>query len=159
MRPLSTCLLRTLLLVQVRQGVPAPSGDLAQMVERSLSMREALGSMPRFSKIFFSAKLRRKRQRRGSNPRGQSPLDFKSNSLTSRTHCLVPTPLHQLRNPIKEATPLAKIRGGLWRNGSASDSRSDGWAFESLWPHFCGSRGADRVPTGFVPTALRASFH
>ena len=25
---------------------------------------------------------------------------------------------------------------GLWRNGSASDSRSDGWAFESLWPHF-----------------------
>ena len=23
---------------------------------------------------------------------------------------------------------------GLWRNGSASDSRSDGWAFESLWP-------------------------
>ena len=32
----------------------------------------------------------------------------------------------------------AQIRGvaGLWRNGSASDSRSDGWAFESLWPHF-----------------------
>ena len=28
-----------------------------------------------------------KRQRRGSNPCGQSPLDFKSNSLTSRTHC------------------------------------------------------------------------
>ena len=29
-----------------------------------------------------------------------------------------------------------KIRvEGLWRNGSASDSRSDGWAFESLWPH------------------------
>ena len=27
-------------------------GDLAQMVERSLSMREALGSMPRFSTIF-----------------------------------------------------------------------------------------------------------
>jgi hypothetical protein len=26
-----------------------PHGDLAQMVERSLSMREALGSMPRFS--------------------------------------------------------------------------------------------------------------
>ena len=24
---------------------------------------------------------------------------------------------------------------GLWRNGSASDSRSEGWAFESLWPH------------------------
>ena len=27
--------------------------DLAQMVERSLSMREALGSMPRFSNFFF----------------------------------------------------------------------------------------------------------
>ena len=24
---------------------------------------------------------------------------------------------------------------GLWRNGSASDSRSEGWDFESLWPH------------------------
>ena len=23
---------------------------------------------------------------------------------------------------------------GLWRNGSASDSRSEGWEFESLWP-------------------------
>ena len=29
-------------------------GDLAQMVERSLSMREALGSMPRFSSNFLS---------------------------------------------------------------------------------------------------------
>ena len=25
---------------------------------------------------------------------------------------------------------------GLWRNGSASDSRSEGWEFESLWPQF-----------------------
>ena len=25
---------------------------------------------------------------------------------------------------------------GLWRNGSASDSRSEGWEFESLWPRF-----------------------
>ena len=24
---------------------------------------------------------------------------------------------------------------GLWRNGSACDSRSQGWEFESLWPH------------------------
>ena len=34
----------------------APSqtgGDLAQMVERSLSMREVLGSMPRFSKAIL----------------------------------------------------------------------------------------------------------
>ena len=40
--------------------------------------------------------------------------------------------------------PLALTRNspatkGLWRNGSASDSRSEGWEFESLWPHisFC----------------------
>ena len=29
----------------------------------------------------------------------------------------------------------AQFERGLWRNGSASDSRSEGWAFESLWPH------------------------
>ena len=28
----------------------------------------------------------------------------------------------------------ADIQKGLWRNGSASDSRSEGWEFESLWP-------------------------
>ena len=32
---------------------------------------------------------------------------------------------------------------GLWRNGSASDSRSDGWEFESLWPQFS-IRAAER---------------
>ena len=37
-------------------GISA-SGDLAQMVERSLSMREALGSMPRFSTFFSNASL------------------------------------------------------------------------------------------------------
>ena len=31
---------------------------------------------------------------------------------------------------------LDKSFKGLWRNGSASDSRSEGWEFESLWPHF-----------------------
>jgi hypothetical protein len=33
---------------RTNDGMPL-TGDLAQMVERSLSMREALGSMPRFS--------------------------------------------------------------------------------------------------------------
>ena len=28
------------------------------------------------------------------------------------------------------------VQQGLWRNGSAFDSRSEGWEFESLWPHF-----------------------
>ena len=27
------------------------------------------------------------------------------------------------------------LHQGLWRNGSASDSRSEGWEFETLWPH------------------------
>ena len=28
-----------------------------------------------------------------------------------------------------------KVLKGLWRNGSASESRSEGWEFESLYPH------------------------
>ena len=28
------------------------------------------------------------------------------------------------------------LPSGIWRNGSASDSRSEGWEFESLCPHF-----------------------
>ena len=37
---------------------------------------------------------------------------------------------------------------GLWRNGSASDSRSEGWEFESLCPHLLPSsqRHAMRAP-------------
>ena len=30
----------------------------------------------------------------------------------------------------------AATAAGVWRNGSASDSRSEGWEFESLCPHF-----------------------
>jgi hypothetical protein len=40
---------RPVMLDPVRLLPLCPFGDLAQMVERSLSMREALGSMPRFS--------------------------------------------------------------------------------------------------------------
>ena len=60
----------------------------------------------------------------------------------------------------------AQFERGLWRNGSASDSRSEGWAFESLWPHltnfithqqprtkqeihsnvYCDERDHDRLP-------------
>ena len=38
----------------------------------------------------------------------------------------------QLESPREGST-----HEGLWRNGSASDSRSEGWEFESLWPHLC----------------------
>jgi hypothetical protein len=31
-------------------------------------------------------------------------------------------------------------QAGVWRNGSASDSRSEGWEFESLCPHFFSPR-------------------
>ena len=30
----------------------------------------------------------------------------------------------------------SSLTAGVWRNGSASDSRSEGWEFESLCPHF-----------------------
>ncbi len=40
-----------------------------------------------------------------------------------------PTPSNFDRPPRADA-----VHEGLWRNGSASDSRSEGWEFESLWP-------------------------
>ncbi len=39
---------------------------------------------------------------------------------------------------------------GVWRNGSASDSRSEGWEFESLCPH------SVRAASHFVPLAVLA---
>ena len=40
----------------------------------------------------------------------------------------------------------AATAAGVWRNGSASDSRSEGWEFESLCPHFCSvSDGRQRM--------------
>ena len=33
-------------------------------------------------------------------------------------------------------TASRRVHEGVWRNGSASDSRSEGWEFESLCPHF-----------------------
>ena len=95
-----------------------------------------------FFTVHLDASLSEKRQRRGSNPRGQSPLDFKSNSLTSRTHCLTGNTLRVIPVSLRDSRraicghDLSCCEKGLWRNGSASDSRSDGWAFESLWPQF-----------------------
>ena len=40
---------------------------------------------------------------------------------------------------------------GLWRNGSASDSRSEGWEFESLWPHITCGLGARRTSQEALP--------
>ena len=50
------------------------NGDLAQMVERSLSMREALGSMPRFSILFCSSVARSFENRDGSSHSNSDPL-------------------------------------------------------------------------------------
>ena len=46
---------------------------------------------------------------------------------TSRVTCSIRVQGH-IAHPL-QAT-------GVWRNGSASDSRSEGWEFESLCPHF-----------------------
>ena len=35
------------------------------------------------------------------------------------------------------STLLQNVSKGVWRNGSASDSRSEGWEFESLCPQYC----------------------
>ena len=43
---------------------------------------------------------------------------------------------------------------GVWRNGSASDSRSEGWEFESLCPHF--SNLVD-IPLG-IPRSMVSCF-
>lgn len=44
---------------------------------------------------------------------------------------------------IISAAPRTTLNSlGVWRNGSASDSRSEGWEFESLCPHFYQSAGA-----------------
>ena len=50
--------------------------------------------------------------------------------LPSYTHIILPIIcLHNLTYICLD------LRMALWRNGSASDSRSDGWVFESLWGH------------------------
>ena len=55
--------------------------------------------------------------------------------------------------------PFARAgQQGLWRNGSASDSRSEGWEFESLWPQSMHRKlqqvalsGRSVVAKGFLP--------
>ena len=45
-------------------------------------------------------------------------------------------------------------RAGVWRNSSASDSRSEGWEFKSLCPHACPPRALNCSP-GLVPREAR----
>ena len=51
----------------------------------------------------------------------------------------------------------ASISTGLWRNGSASDSRSEGWEFKSLWPHLANVIAAHAI--AFPPNPVPASCH
>ncbi len=46
---------------------------------------------------------------------------------------------------------VASSPKGLWRNGSASDSRSEGWEFESLWPHLSYGAQAQTEVSVFLP--------
>ena len=45
-----------------------------------------------------------------------------------------------------------------WRNGSASDSRSEGWEFESLLGHACASRLRKVMRDGQETFALQAAM-
>ena len=42
------------------------------------------------------------------------------------------------RSELLQCQPTSRrcVIKGVWRNGNASDSRSEGWEFESLCPHF-----------------------
>ena len=73
-------------------------------------------------------------------------------SQTSETTCnnrpYTPTTMAFII-PGKVVMHAELILSGLWRNGSASDSRSEGWEFESLWPHpfmnkYCTQTSANR---------------
>ena len=55
-----------------------------------------------YCKTQLPRKTRNKRQRRDSNPRGQSPSDFESDSLTTRTHCLLTMASSLLRSTLRE---------------------------------------------------------
>ena len=48
-------------------------------------------------------------------------------------HITKPCPLGHTSLPIQQS--MMWRQKGVWRNGSASDSRSEGWEFESLCPH------------------------
>ena len=56
-----------------------------------------------------------------------------------------PASLHRKCNSSGRRSPQ-HCHVGVWRNGSASDSRSEGWEFESLCPHFVGL--APELPSG-----------
>ena len=54
----------------------------------------------------------------------------------------------------------ALLKTGIWRNGSTSDSRSEGWEFESLCAHFCDClRQALDVRTKSVRADSRIFYH
>ena len=62
--------------------------------------------------------------------------------------------------------PFARAgQQGLWRNSSASDSRSEGWEFESLWPQSMHRKlqqvalsGRSVVAKGFLPWWLPLEY-
>jgi hypothetical protein len=80
-----------------------PLGDVAQMVERSLCMREARGSIPRIS-IFFLQRPCKKTQVVGSSPsdcvQGSGQIEL------AAIHLSVPLPL-MVSVDISVALPIA----------------------------------------------------
>ena len=123
------------------------------VVSRLLRMQKALGSNPSGSTIFSRVRMTHGRARRGcvnGSPASGAGVQV---SLAERSKAPDSSSGGAIRvgsNPTADkfssdacalshkactATAPGMHSEGPWRNGSASDSRSDGWAFESLWAH------------------------
>ena len=94
------------------QGAPAMGVLLAQYV---LSMRSVLRLLAAlllpFLCLLSLLEGSGKRQRGDSNPCGQSPMDFKSISLTARTQCRVDAPAKQDRRRNTQKPAYCSISG------------------------------------------------
>ena len=86
-----------------------------------LPNRDAMGD------LWFQSALADERSRHA-----ERPLVARSGALQ---HCLLFATVIAAISLHQVAADPPWVSTGVWRNGSASDSRSEGWEFESLWPH------------------------
>ena len=98
-----------------RKGFESPRCRLAALLALMLCFRHILTTQRLYSSVAEHQFCKLKVQ--GSIPCAGSAMH---------------RPLHCFE---KHALREEGVQKELWRNGSASDSRSEGWEFGSLWPH------------------------